>query len=107
MKFFAIGLGNEISPFLIKGIARVGGGDYEFVKDDENVEEKTQYLIKSAISPILYNFTYLKQQDNQSIPPSSEIGFLIKNQVHQQFVFSKTATIPKSIKYKNQMNKDR
>ena len=30
-----------------------GKGDYDFVKDEENIEEKTQYLISSAITPVL------------------------------------------------------
>ena len=41
MRFFSIGIGNGISPYLIQNIAKAGRGDYDFVKDDENIEEKT------------------------------------------------------------------
>lgn len=41
MRFFTIGIGNGISPVLIQGVAKAGLGDYEFVKDNENIELKT------------------------------------------------------------------
>jgi len=47
MRFFTIGIGNGISPYLIQGVAKAGNGDYDFVKDEENIEQKTQYLISS------------------------------------------------------------
>ena len=53
MRFFSIGMGTNISPYLIQNIAKAGRGDYDFVKDDENIETKTKYLIQSSISPLL------------------------------------------------------
>lgn len=53
MRFFTIGIGNGISPSLIQGVAMAGNGDYDFVKDEENIQEKTRYLISSAITPVL------------------------------------------------------
>lgn len=53
MRFSTIGIGNGISPYLIQGVAMAGNGDYEFVKDEENIQNKTQYLISESISPVL------------------------------------------------------
>ena len=67
MRFFTIGMGNGISPILIQGVAKAGLGDYDFVKDDENVEEKTQYLIDSAITPLLKDFKVVFSKPGQVI----------------------------------------
>ncbi len=91
MRFFTIGIGNGISPFLIQGVAKAGRGDYDFVKDDENIEEKTTYLIKSAITPLLTDFSvsfYPDQEVGYKMMPDIErIGFIRKNERFELFIF--------------------
>ena len=85
MRFFTIGIGNGISPALIQGVAMAGKGDYDFVKDEENIEEKTQYLINSAISPVLTDIRVTFEKPSmvsQTIPDirTQQIGFIKKNE---------------------------
>lgn len=71
MRFFTIGIGNGISPSLIQGVAMAGNGDYDFVKDEENIQEKTRYLISSAITPVLSDIDISFDQStmiSQTIP---------------------------------------
>jgi len=92
MRFFTIGIGNGISPALIQGVAMAGRGDYEYVKDQENIEEKTQYLISSAITPVLTDIKITFDQPDmvsQTIPETQtqQIGFIKKNERFQMLVF--------------------
>lgn len=83
MRFFTIGIGNGISPSLIQGVAMAGRGDYDFVKDSENIDEKTQYLISSAITPVLTDIEVTFDQPamvSQAIPEAQQIGFIKKNE---------------------------
>ena len=92
MRFFTIGMGNGISPILIQGVAKAGLGDYDFVKDDENVEEKTQYLIDSAITPLLKDFKVVFSKPGQvikTIPEQNKIGFVQKNKRFELLLFLK------------------
>jgi len=85
MRFFTIGIGNGISPYLIQGVAMAGKGDYDFVKDDENIEEKTQYLISSAIAPVLTDIEVTFDQPDmisETIPAikNQKYGFIKKDE---------------------------
>jgi len=83
MRAFTVGIGNGISPLLIQGVARAGKGDYEFVKDSDNITEKTLYLLHSAITPQLESFT-ITFSDEASIkftlPNYLNVGTVIKNE---------------------------
>ena len=88
MRFFTIGIGNGISPFLIQGVAKAGRGDYDFVKDDENIEQKTQYLIKSAITPLLKDFKItFSGKAYPTLPKADKLGFVKKNERFELLIF--------------------
>lgn len=80
-RFFSIGIGNGISPQLIQGVAQAGKGDYDFVKDEEDISEKTAYLIRSAISPVLSDIKIdFFPKEFPVLPRPGKIGFIRKNE---------------------------
>jgi len=49
-KLCSIGIGHGSSQYLIPSIAKAGECVHEFVKDNEDLGQKTAYILKSAVS---------------------------------------------------------
>lgn len=91
-RVYTVGIGNGVSTSLIKRMAAVGKGSYEFVQDSSNLEQKTINLLHKSISPYAYNIeisfsddSYIQEifqrLDNRTI--------IIKNEVFRLFMFLK------------------
>lgn len=53
----SIGIGNGASMALIQGAAEAGRGKYVMITDDENPSEKIINLLKSALTPLVTQFS--------------------------------------------------
>ena len=56
VRFYCLGIGNGCSHELVKGIANLGGGQYEFSENEDNISEKTIYLLESSMKPSIEGF---------------------------------------------------
>ena len=54
-RFYSLGIGHGCSESLVKGIAENGGGEYELVKNEEDISDKIIYLLESSMSFCLDN----------------------------------------------------
>lgn len=82
-RIFTIGIGNGISPYLIKEMAKAGNGDYEYVKDSDNLEEKTKVFLLNSISPYAKDFKIeIKNMDliHLIVPKIEDKKFVMKNE---------------------------
>ncbi|KAJ6233030.1 von willebrand factor a domain-containing protein 5a [Anaeramoeba flamelloides] len=52
-RFFTFGIGQNASQKLVEGIAKVGNGDYEMIKDNENIRIKVMKQFNKAIQPVI------------------------------------------------------
>ena len=91
-RLYTVGIGNGVSSSFIKRMAEVGKGKFEFVKDEDNIEEKTISLLYSATSPYAKNVrisfnneSYVKEM----VPKPEKIIMLLKNEMFQFFIFMK------------------
>ena len=67
-KFYSIGIGNGCSESLIRGIASNGEGEFELVKNDEDISDKIIYLLESSMYYCLDNFNCrLKKCDDKTL----------------------------------------
>ena len=66
-KFYSLGIGNGCSENLIRGIAKCGDGDCEFVKNEEDVTDKVNNLLKSSMNYCLNNFNFKLKKYNDNI----------------------------------------
>jgi len=88
-RVFSIGIGSGCSTELIKESARVGYGTYEFVGDDEDVNEKVIHLLKNSISPYITDFSLEfedKSMVSYTVPNVESIGYVLPNQLIDFFV---------------------
>lgn len=82
-RIFTIGIGNGISPYLIKEMAKAGNGDYEYVKDSDNLEEKTKTFLLNSISPYAKDFKIETQHMDLIhliVPKIEDKRFVMKNE---------------------------
>ena len=90
MRFFTVGIGSGISPLLIQGVAQAGKGNYEFVKDGEDITSKTLYLLHSAVTPLLDNFEITVDDSTlvtKTLPALNAIGSVIKNEPFELYLW--------------------
>lgn len=89
-RIYSIGIGNGVSTSLIKRIALFGKGKHEFVKDDDNLEEKTIRLLHNAVSPYAKNIEIKFNKPEflgDNYPKIDSNDILIKNEMGQYFIF--------------------
>ena len=71
-KFYSLGIGNGCSESLVKGIADNGEGEFELVKNEEEIADKIIYLLESSMSYCFEKFLVkLKNENNELIKYSS------------------------------------
>eukprot|EP01016_Furgasonia_blochmanni_P041762 TRINITY_DN546_c0_g5_i2.p1 TRINITY_DN546_c0_g5~~TRINITY_DN546_c0_g5_i2.p1 ORF type:complete len:571 (+),score=185.52 TRINITY_DN546_c0_g5_i2:106-1818(+) len=88
VRFYSIGIGNGISPYLIKGIARAGKGTFELVKDNSNLRIKAKRMLENSISPFLKNFKISFSHPNiiKKVHPDPEhMPFILKNEIFRMY----------------------
>ena len=66
-KFYSLGIGNGCRESLIKQIALIGEGEYEFVKNEEDIPDKIIYLLENSIVFCLNKFAFILKNNNDKI----------------------------------------
>ena len=66
-KFYSIGIGNGCSESLIKGIALSGNGEFELIKNEDDISDKMIYLLESSMYYCLYNVSCSLKKNNHKI----------------------------------------
>jgi len=92
---FAIGIGNGISNYFIKNVGLHGLGGYDYVKDSDNLEERTKNIVYKMISPYLSNIK-ISWTPNRSVlnsrPNVAKLPFLVKNEPFKFFLIFDSVT---------------
>jgi hypothetical protein len=95
LRHFTLGIGNGCSELLVKGIAENGLGSYEFAYNDEDITEKTIFLLECS------NKKLISIQINNGVSPnisneikinntSKSIFFIDENvEIHAKFDLNK------------------
>jgi len=87
---FAIGIGNGISNYFIKNVGLQGLGGYDYVKDTDNLEERTKSIVYKMITPYLRNINLTWNPSitvTQTRPNLARLSFLAKNEPFKFFFF--------------------
>ncbi|CAD8199925.1 unnamed protein product [Paramecium octaurelia] len=81
-RVYTLGIGEGCSQFLIKRLAEVGNGKYQFVSDNEDINAKVIDLLEDSLTPYLKEFTLQSNVNNiaQIIPNPESVVCLKKNQ---------------------------
>lgn len=83
-RVLTIGIGSGTSNYLIKSVAKAGGGKYEFVRDEDNLGEKVKFMITSAISPYLTDVKISFGEYDEFVtdiqPKTNEVPFILKDE---------------------------
>ena len=66
-KFYSLGIGNGCRESIIKQIALIGEGEYEFVKNEEDIPDKIIYLLENSIVFCLNKFAFILKNNNDKI----------------------------------------
>ena len=95
MRFSTVGVGNGASDYLLKNVAKVGGGVSEFVLDNEDIGEKAIYMIQAAVSQyirdITYSVTCLDKDRNTLFQYDEQVDFILKDEPFQKWVYMQNA----------------
>ena len=95
MRFSTVGIGNGASDYLLKNVAKVGGGVSEFVLDDEDIGEKAIYMIQAAVSQyirdITFNVTCFDNNRNTLFQYDEQVDFILKDEPFQKWVYMQNA----------------
>ncbi len=65
--FYSLGIGNGCSETLVKGIAKKGMGDYELVKNEEDISDKIISLLECSMSYCFDSFKVELEKTNDKI----------------------------------------
>ncbi|OAL29716.1 hypothetical protein AYO20_09100 [Fonsecaea nubica] len=66
-RFFTLGIGPGVSPSLIKGIARDGGGFAQFIGPHDKMDKVVLRMLKGALSPHVTDYVFeLKYADDDA-----------------------------------------
>ncbi|CAD8162107.1 unnamed protein product [Paramecium octaurelia] len=81
-RIYTLGIGEGCSQYLIKNLAEVGNGKYQFVADDEDINAKVIDLLEDSMTPYLQGFNLESNISSiaQIIPNPESIVCLKKNQ---------------------------
>jgi len=88
-RIYTVGIGNGVSTSFIKRMAEYGRGNFEFVNDDDNLEEKTIHLLYSAISPYARNLKVIVHKEKylkEMMPKIEKNTMIMKNEMFQFFM---------------------
>ena len=66
-KFYSIGIGNGCSESLIKGIASNGDGEFELIKNEDDISDKMIYLLESSMYYCLDKMSCSLKKNNDKI----------------------------------------
>ena len=69
-RIFALGIGNEVSQALMRGIAKFGRGKAEFVESTTTLEAPVMRQVKRALQPVLTKF----EIDWNTLRPSTKLA---------------------------------
>jgi len=91
MRVCSIGIGNGISHYLIKNIGKAGKCTSEFIKDDEDIGQKSLYILQAAVSRYIQDI----DMDTKCYNALKEVVFwdqatqslVLKNMPCQQYVY--------------------
>ena len=89
-RVYTVGIGNGVSASFIKRMAENGKGKFEFVKDDDNLEEKTIHLLHSSISPFAKNLQITFDNEEyvkEIVPKIDNKTMVLKDEMFQFFLF--------------------
>ena len=90
MRFCSVGIGHGASEYLVKNLANAGKCTSEFVKDDEDIGDKANYIVKAAVSQYLQDITIHTQcydnNNEQVFAETKNLGILLKDQPFKQWV---------------------
>ena len=80
-RFYSLGIGNGCSESLVRGIAQKGGGESEFVKNEEDINEKIIYLLKCSMNYCLSNLIFKLKINDDKILIKNSISTLINSNI--------------------------
>ena len=80
-RFYSLGIGNGCSESLVRGIAQKGGGESEFVKNEEDINEKIIYLLKCSMNYCLSNLICKLKINDDKILIKNSISTLINSNI--------------------------
>ena len=88
-RIYTIGIGNGCSREIIMEGARLGKGKYEFIADNEDMNQKIITLLEDSITPFLSEFSvsYDKELIEMISPAPESISFIRKNEEMRMFLF--------------------
>ncbi|KAL1953361.1 hypothetical protein VTO42DRAFT_2960 [Malbranchea cinnamomea] len=73
IRFFSLGIGDQVSHSLIQGIARAGDGFAQSVTTTEQLDQKLVRMLKGALTPHIRDYTLSVQYDQQADDDEYEI----------------------------------
>ncbi|CAD8209061.1 unnamed protein product [Paramecium pentaurelia] len=81
-RVYTLGIGEGCSQYLIKQLAEVGNGKYQFVSDNEDINAKVIDLLEDSLTPYLQGFNLESNITciNQIVPNPESVVCLKKNQ---------------------------
>ena len=65
--FYTLGIGSGCSETLVKGIAEIGNGDCELVKNENDMMDKVIYLLENSMSLHYDSMDIYLQKNNKEI----------------------------------------
>ena len=65
--FYTLGIGSGCSEILVKGIAEIGNGDCELVKNENDMMDKVIYLLENSMSLYYDSMDIYLQKNNKEI----------------------------------------
>ena len=73
--FYSLGIGNGCSENLVKGIAEKGEGDFELVKNEEEIADKIIYLLETSMAYCFDKFLVKLKKGNDDLIKYSYIQY--------------------------------
>ena len=100
MRFCTVGIGYGASEYLVKNLAKAGKCTSVFVKDNEDIGEKADYIVKAAVSQYLENVSFTTRcydsMREQVFTEEKIVGIILKDESVKHWVYLNNSASAKS-----------
>ena len=106
-RVFSVGIGNCCSQGFIKECARIGCGEFEFVKENKEISEKVVHLLSQSMK-LFYNEFEFKYSDKTKLglicPHPDEIRVITQGKFATFFIFFQESAFDENGQIKLQLH---